>query len=169
MDSTITIRTAGAGDIAGIDAMLAASYPILLKADYPPSLLVTAIPLISRAQPGLVTSGTYFVAVDGDAIVGAGGWTQAAPPGYDGRAGVGNIRHVVTDHRQLRRGIGRALMERVFETARAAGMERLECLSTRTAVPFYTACGFEARRDVKIPLRPGIEFPAVFMDRSLRG
>lgn len=56
------VRSAAKGDIAAVDALLARTYPRLLKPDYPPSVLVTALPLISRAQPALVTSGTYYVA-----------------------------------------------------------------------------------------------------------
>ena len=65
--SDLTIRPGRTEDIAPLDALLARSYPRLLAADYPPSVLVTAIPRISRAQPRLVTSGTYFVALRGDA------------------------------------------------------------------------------------------------------
>jgi hypothetical protein len=72
---TITIRKTRASDLAALDAMFARSYPILLKADYPPSALVTALPLISRAQPNLITSGNYYLAeVDGQ-VVAAGGWS----------------------------------------------------------------------------------------------
>ncbi|MEM9969630.1 MAG: GNAT family N-acetyltransferase [Pseudomonadota bacterium] len=169
MAETITMRVAGTGDLPGIDAMLRASYPRLLKNDYPPSVMVTAVPLISRAKPALVASGTYFVAEAGGEIVGAGGWTHAAPPGWSEARKVGHIRHVVTDYRHVRRGIGRALMSRVLDDARAAGMVRLECLSTRTAVPFYATCGFREGREVALELRAGIAFPAVFMDQVLRG
>jgi GNAT superfamily N-acetyltransferase len=75
---------------------------------------------------------------------------------------------VVTDHRHQRRGIGRALMARVLDDARTAGMARMECLSTRTAVPFYTAMGLHRVADVLVPLRPGIDFPAVQMEMTFR-
>ena len=73
----IAVRTARSGDLAAVDAVLARAYPRLLKPDYPPSVLVTALPLISRAQPSLLASGTYYV-VEDDAgqVVGAGGWTK---------------------------------------------------------------------------------------------
>ena len=48
------LRTASKQDIAAVDALLARAYPRLVKADYPPSALVMALPLISRAQPDLV-------------------------------------------------------------------------------------------------------------------
>lgn len=168
MAETLTVDIARPGDLAGVDALLARSYPVLLKPDYPPSVLVTAIPLISRAQPRLLSCGTYYVAREGDQIVGAGGWTMAAPGGARTRPRTGHIRHVVTDHTRTRQGIGRALMGRIFETAQAAGVVRLDAQATRTAVPFYRAMGFEILGEIDVPLRPGIVFPAVLMARALR-
>ncbi len=165
---SITLRTATTADIAGIDTLLARAYPRLLKADYPPSLLVMAIPRIARAQPGLIASGTYHVATDEDgAILAAGGWTRAAPGGGGHTPGTGHIRHVVTDDRQTRRGLGRALLTRVIEEATEHGMTRLDCYSTLTAVPFYHALGFGRDRPITIALGPGIDFPAVAMTRAL--
>jgi GNAT superfamily N-acetyltransferase len=164
----ITLRTATRTDIAGIDALLARAYPRLLKTDYAPSLLVMAIPRIARAQPALVTSGTYHVACDDDGhILAAGGWTRAAPGQGAAIEGTGNIRHVVTDDRLTRQGIGRALMTRVIDEARGEGMIRLDCLSALTAAPFYRALGFAGDRRVTIPLGPGIDFPAIAMTRAL--
>ncbi len=164
----LTIRPGTAADIAPLDALLSRSYPRLLAADYPPSILVTAIPRISRAQPRLVTSGTYFVALRGDEVIGGGGWTRALPgDGGVGESGVGHIRHFATDVDAVRSGVGRALMGRVLQSAGDAGIARLECFSTRTAVPFYRACGFETLQDVDIDLAPGITFPAVHMQRAL--
>ena len=169
MANLLTIRPTTHSDLAEIDLLFQRSFPALLKGHYPPSVLVTAIPLISKAQPRLLTSGTYFVVLDEDArIVGAGGWTLGAPgTGRIGGNTTGHIRHVVTDHRQVRRGIGRTLMERIFESARAVGMKRLDCLSTVMAVPFYRACGFDEVGPVSVELRPGIVSPAVQMHRDL--
>ena len=163
----LNVRVAGKADIAAVDALLARVYPRLLKPDYPPSVLVTALPRISRAQPGLVTCGTYYVVEEAGQIIGAGGWTRAVLGGGKPQPGLGNVRHVVTDDRAVRRGVGRALMRHVFAMARAAGIDRLDCLSTRTAVPFYAAMGFVGQRPVTIALSPGIDFPAVAMTCDL--
>lgn len=164
MTDALTFRPAVPPDLSGVDALLARSYPKLLAADYPPSVLVTALPLISRARPELMHCGTYWVAVEaGGGIVAAGGWTLGAPDGAGVIASIGHVRHVVTDTSRVRRGIGRALMERAMEQAREAAIVRLDCLSTRTAVPFYAALGFRSLGDVDVALRPGIVFPAVKM------
>jgi len=161
MSDNIEVRVARAGDFGALDALFARSYPKLLKTDYAPSVLVLALPLISRAQSALVTSGTYYVAEIEGGIVGAGGWTPAP------RAGVGDVRHVVTDDRFTRRGVGRALFQRIFSEAGVAGITTLDCKSTRTAVPFYQAVGFTVLGPIDIELRPGILFPAIQMQRDL--
>ncbi|MFN4159901.1 MAG: GNAT family N-acetyltransferase [Gemmobacter sp.] len=171
MDDTLTLRTAELRDLAAVDLLLARSYPRLLAADYPPSVMVTAVPLIARAKPALLASGRYFLVEDEiGRVLGAGGWSLHSPGAAgagEGRSGTGHVRHVATDRDALRRGIGAAVMVRVIEQARAAGVGMLECLSTRTAVPFYASLGFRVRGPVTITLAPGIAFPAVRMVRAL--
>jgi GNAT superfamily N-acetyltransferase len=164
----ITIRPTGAGDLPAVDTLLAASYPVLLKPDYPPSVLVTCLPLISRARPELLRSGTYYIALDADGVaLAAGGWTHGAPQGGVGPRDVGHIRHVVTHPDATRRGLARSILERSFTAARMSGVRWMMCQSTRTAEPFYAAMGFQRRGEITIMLRPGIGFPAVEMIRSL--
>lgn len=168
MTDQITIRVAGRGDVAAIDALIAASYPALLKADYPPSVLVTALPLISRAQPGLVTSGRYFVAMDDTGrAISCGGWSESGPQGGLGARDIGHIRHFATHPGWLRRGLGAAIMAQVLGQAVERGMRLMMCQATRTAVPFYAKLGFRARADIEVTLRPGIVFPAVEMTRRV--
>lgn len=157
------IRPSTADDLARVDALLARSYPRLLKHDYPPSVLVTALPLISRAQPALLRCGTYFVVeTDEGQIVGAGGWTPDRK-----KSDLGHIRHVASDDRLQRQGIGRMLLSHCFRTARDAGIAELECWSTFTGVAFYQAMGFRPLGPIDVPLRAGITFPSVRMMREL--
>jgi GNAT superfamily N-acetyltransferase len=119
-----------------------------------------------------LVSGRYFVAVDADTgrLIGAGGYSLA-PPAPQGVAHgpreeqTGHIRHVVTDPDALRRGVGRAVMNCVMTTAMADGVTEFDCLSTRTAQPFYAALGFHTMAEVNVPLAPGIDFPAIRMRR----
>ena len=167
MAETMTVRAARPSDLAAVDALLRRSYAVQVRGDYPPSVIVTALPLLARANASLLASGTYHVAEDEEgAILGAGGWTTIGPQGAR-RAGVGHVRHLVTDHRRARRGIGTGVMSRVLDQAGDAGMRALDCLSTRMAVPFYARLGFQAVGPVDVSLRPGIVFPAVRMIRRL--
>ncbi len=169
MTQTITIRRAGPGDLAAVDRLLARSYPRLLSADYPPSVMVLAVPIIARARPELLASGRYFLAVDAAGrVVGAGGWSLARPRGgSDPSADTGHVRHVATDPERTRQGVGSKLMLKVLADAARAGVRRMECLSTRTAVPFYAALGFRTVGPTDAPLQPGIVFPAVRMIADL--
>jgi GNAT superfamily N-acetyltransferase len=80
---------------------------------------------------------------------------------------VGHIRHFATDVGAVRTGVGRALLARVLQTATAAGIRRLECLSTRTAVAFYQDAGFVIEGPAEVALDAGITFPAISMSRRL--
>lgn len=166
MDQTLSLRTAVPSDLAAVETLLGRSYPRLLAADYPPSVLVTAVPLIARAKPALLASGRYYVVEDAQGrLAGAGGWSLTAPQG-DVEGNVAHIRHVATDPDALRRGVARAILVRVFQAAGEAGVAGYDCLSTRTAVPFYAAMGFAVVGPVEITLAPGIAFPAVRMRRG---
>ena len=171
---TLSLRAAWPSDLSAVDLLLGRSYPRLLAADYPPSVMLTALPIITRARPDLLTSGRYYLAFGaGGQLLGAGGWSSAAPGPSDqpeadaGAAAVGHVRHVATDPLALRQGVARAVMHAVFDAAFGAGVERLKCLSTRTAVPFYAAIGFRVLGPVDAPLRAGIVFPAVRMIRGM--
>ncbi|MCU0911240.1 MAG: GNAT family N-acetyltransferase [Rhodobacteraceae bacterium] len=161
--TVLTLRTATVADIGAVDSLLARSYPRLLKADYPPSVMVTAVPLISRARPDLVASGRYYLAEDADGrLLGAGGWSIRG-----GLRGVAEVRHLATDPGALRKGIARRIVGSVLDAARDAGLVRIGCLSSRTAVPFYEAMGFRAAGSAEVTLAAGIVFPAVRMFRML--
>ncbi|MFQ5622406.1 MAG: GNAT family N-acetyltransferase [Paracoccaceae bacterium] len=162
-----TVRNSKRSDLPLVDALLQRAFRILLKPDYPPSLLVTAVPKISRANPLLLASGSYYVAVSGEDVLGCGGWSRRHPHGSRPEPGHAHVRHFATDPDQARRGVGRAIMERCVSDARAEGISVLECYSTRTAEPFYRALGFSRVREIVADLGPGVAFPAVIMVRSI--
>ncbi|MEM9344201.1 MAG: GNAT family N-acetyltransferase [Pseudomonadota bacterium] len=157
------MRTATGADVPAIDRLLSRSYRKLLRVSYPPSLQVMAIPLISRANPKLITSGTYFVTESPEGqIVGVGGWTRSVKG-----LGIADVRHLATDPDHAREGVARRTMLGIIDDAKVAGARVLESLATRNAVPFYEAMGFGVERDVTIGLRPGIDFPVVRMSRRI--
>lgn len=163
---TLTVRKTTAADLSAVDALFAKSYPTLLAADYAPSVLVTALPLLSRAQPQLLASGRYYLAEQDGVVLGAGGFSFHGPMGGH-TPGTAHIRHVVTDAASTRQGIGRTIMNRVLSDAERQGALRIDCISTLTAVRFYASLGFRVADDVVINLRPGIRFPAVQMHRRV--
>ena len=161
-NQTLTLRPAVLADLSAVDRLLSRSYPRLLARDYPPSVIVLAVPIIARARPELLASGRYWLAETAEGqVLGAGGWSGA-------QGGWAEVRHVATDPDAVRQGVGRLVVEWVMEEARKAGHGGMGCLSTRTAVPFYAALGFRVVGPVTVPLRAGIEFPAIRMVCDLR-
>ncbi len=184
MTQQTLIRVARPDDLSAVDALLGRSYPRLLKGDYPPSIMVTIVPVISRAKPELLASGRYFLVEDMDGrVLGAGGYSLSIPNSPDAMPDaapesalnlppnsaapvLAHIRHVATDPDALRQGVGRRLMQAIFTAAAAEGAQRYDCLSTLTAVPFYRAVGFKPIGAVHIPILPGMTFAAVRMWRG---
>ena len=163
----IRIRTARTSDLAAIERVLAASFPALMADAYEPELLARALPMMTRAQPGLVGSGTYYVALADGKIVGCGGWSREVPDGPAGEEGVAHIRHFAVARDWVGRGIGRALYQRCEARARAAGIRAFECYSSLNGEPFYRALGFARLAAIEVPMGPGTSFPSIHMRRAI--
>ena len=164
---SVSIRRAQGSDFPAVDRLFSTSYPILLREAYDAETCVKALPIIGRAQPDLVRSGSFFLVLRGALLVGAGGWTLEAPGTGDISPDTGHVRHVVTHHRHQRHGVGRRLLDYIMLHAQGQGVRRLCCYSTLNAVPFYAAMGFKAERDVTLPLAGSVPFPAVRMSATL--
>jgi GNAT superfamily N-acetyltransferase len=170
MAEQFSIRAATPDDAEAVTALLSASYPALLAPGYEPEVLARALPLMTRANPALLRSGTYYLALSAQAdTIGCGGWTLQRPgaPSAPIDRQLGHIRHFGTHPRWQRRGIGRALMDRCVREARAAGLARLECYSTLVAERYYQALGFTTVEPITVTLGEGIDFPSLRMIRSL--
>jgi GNAT superfamily N-acetyltransferase len=63
-------------------------------------------------------------------------------------------------------GIGRAIISRCFEDARARGATRMECYSTLAAEAFYRSQGFATVRPID-PVAFGPPLPSLLMERML--
>lgn len=159
----LIIRSARARDFDAVAGLLKRSYARQLAADYPDALLSRALPVLARPRPGLLSASSYLVALRGGAVLACGGWTRAAPQGGDGAGDVGHIRHVASCPDHLRQGIAGALIRVAIARARAEKMRLLCCISTRGAVPFYRALGFEGTAEIELRLQPGLYFPAIEM------
>jgi N-acetylglutamate synthase-like GNAT family acetyltransferase len=158
----IKVRPTVAADLEEVSRVLTASYSTLLVADYLPETLAVIVPLISRAKVELVSSGTYFAVEDDSQIIAVGGWTKTQPGTNAVIEGLGHIRHVASDPAHLRKGAAKLIIDHCFADARGAGIRQMECLSTRTAVPFYAKCGFEMIAEKEV-LVAGVPFASVEM------
>ncbi len=158
------MRVATLSDAAGVGALLRASYPILMAPAYDDAVLVPALELMTRANPALLESGTFYVAEAQDGLmVGCGGWTLEPPGGDAVKATLGHIRHFGTHPDWTERGIGRAIYRLCEADARSAGITSFECDASLNAESFYSALGFESIRKRDVELSAGVVLPGVLM------
>ncbi len=163
-----TVRVAMREDEAAVSALLAASYPVLMRADYDAAILAAALPRITRANPALLSSGSYYLAeIEGGAIVGCGGWTRERPGDGEVVPGLGHIRHFATHPDWVRRGVGCAIYRRCEAAARGAGLRRLQCYASLNGERFYAALGFRAVREIAVPMGRDLRFPSILMERPI--
>ena len=163
----LSIRVANLQDAAAVTALLEASYTSQLAGRYSPQVLARALPLMTRANPRLLKSGTYYLVHAGTKLVGCGGWSKEPPGSGAIKEGSAHIRHLATHPHWLRHGIGRKLLIRCFDEAASAGIGSLECLSTLVAVDFYVATGFKVMRPLPMKLAPDIIIDGVLLRRVL--
>jgi GNAT superfamily N-acetyltransferase len=162
------VRVARPADSGAVSALLVASYSSLLAAHYDSYTLGRALPIMTKANPTLLASGTYYVAEDelGN-LVGCGGWTTAQPGSEEVIEGEAHIRHFATHPERVRRGVGAALLTRCFSEARLPGIRKLHCFSSLNAEGFYRALGFDTVGPIDVPMGPSLKFPSVLMSRDL--
>jgi GNAT superfamily N-acetyltransferase len=158
----ITIRRAKAADYSAISAILAVAY-VRLKYAYDPLGFDNALPLMSKANPKLIASGTYYIADIEDLPAGCGGWSPEQPGTGTIADGVGHIRHFATHPAHARKGVARALLDRCLAEARQRGITTMMSNSTLPAVAFYESAGFEKLGVTDVEMGPGIVLPAVQM------
>jgi N-acetylglutamate synthase-like GNAT family acetyltransferase len=166
----LALRMAVPADRDEVGALLATSYTRLFPESYAPEVLAHALPLMTRANPELLTSGLYHVVeTDVGIMVGCGGWSLADPATRRTEPGTGHIRHFATHPDWLGRGIGRMIYGRCEAQACAQGVERFTCWSSLNGQAFYAALGFTPVRSVEASLGGRVAFPAIEMTRRLAG
>ena len=62
MAADFALRVAAPEDAARVTALLEACYPLLMSEGYEEAHLAVALPLMTRANPALLSSGTYYLA-----------------------------------------------------------------------------------------------------------
>lgn len=161
------IRATTVADTSGVEALLCRSYPALMADAYEAGVLAQALPMMTRANPSLLASGTYYlVEIDG-LVVGCGGWTFGEPGSGRTEPGLAHLRHFAVCPDRGRRGIGRTLYEKCLATAVQAGVARFQAFSSRNAEAFYAGMGLKRRGEIRIPMGPALSFPAVLMEGPL--
>jgi putative acetyltransferase len=99
----------------------------------------------------------FCVAEDAGAVVGYGQLDVAT----------GEVEAVYVAPESAGRGLGRQLLEKLEEAARAAGLKSLHLRASLNAVGFYEHLGYHAERREMHRLPTGVEFAVVHMTKSL--
>lgn len=136
----------------------------------------------SRALMGLDTQliddGTYFVVDCDGTLAGCGGWSRRAtlyggdqtpgrsPALLDPARDAARVRAMYTHPSFARRGVGRLILGRCEDAARAAGFTRVELMATLAGEPLYRACGYLPVEDV-VDDRGGAPVPLLRMVKTL--
>lgn len=162
------LAIASPDDEAAVTALLEASYGQLMRHSYDAALLARALPLMTRANPRLLASGTYYLARSANgAVIGSGGWTQERPGTGKVAPALAHIRHFATHPGWIGRGVGRAIYAQCRQAAGAEGMVRFECYASLNAEVFYAALGFRRVRHLEIEIGPHLLLPSVVMEADL--
>jgi GNAT superfamily N-acetyltransferase len=169
IDATIPyVRVSNAADSDAVSALLAVSYSTLFAGHYASSTLTRVLPIIGKANPTLLASGTYYVAeCEPKNLVGCGGWTTARPGSNEVIEGEAHVRHFATHPEWTRRGVGSALLNRCLSDARLIGIRKLHCFSSLNAEGFYRALGFDTVGPIDLPLGPDLTIAGVLMSRRV--
>ncbi|HLL31760.1 MAG TPA: GNAT family N-acetyltransferase [Allosphingosinicella sp.] len=155
-------------DCEAVSAVLGPSYAVLMAAAYPPDLLARTLPVITKANPALLSSGRYYlVEAETGEPAGCGGWSPNPPGRRDGDPERAHVRHFATHPDWTRRGVGRLLYERCEADARAAGFTVFEAWSSLNGEGFYASLGFRRLGPIETPMPGGAMFPAVRMERPI--
>lgn len=168
MASEFVVRRALPADNLALSALLEASYPTLMAGAYDEAELAAALPFMTRANPALLSSGTFYLAEAEDrAMVGCGGWTRERPGSGEIVGAIAHVRHFATHPQWIGRGSARAIYAACEEQARAAGVQRFECYSSLNAEGFYVAVGFVRVRRIEVPMTPDLTLPSILMAKSI--
>ena len=161
-DSTrVLIRPATAADQATLVEFRLAMFDDMYRRD---SAEPGSTPAPRADAPGLREAnerwmgehfGRDFVAwvaeLDGRAVAGAGLVWFAHPPGPANPGGIeAYILNVYTRPEARRMGLARALMDRLVQQARAAGVRRIWLRASADGRPLYEAMGFKAGKYMEL-------------------
>src|SRR3984885_2219875 len=164
-----TLRTATREDEPILRELIARSIRKLGAADYSPQQIEAALCGAFGVDSVLISDGTYFVVVtETNQIVACGGWSRRRTlfgsdarserdeSWLDPRTEAARIRAFFVDPAHVRRGLGRAILERSEAEARHHGFRAFALMATLPGVRLYESCGYRGGEPVDHPLPGGL-------------
>jgi GNAT superfamily N-acetyltransferase len=130
-----------------------------IRSDFytPEEIQAWAVPKKPESYEEYIRSREFFVAEDGDIIVGFGVLNQESAV----------VEAVYVSPGAGRRGIGLEILRKLEERARALGLGVLSLNASLNAVPFYERAGYVAQERSKYRLSTGVEIACVPMVKSM--
>ncbi len=99
----------------------------------------------------------FYVAEENGIVIGFGTLNQVQ----------GEIEAVYVSPEIVRRGIGKAILQKLEEWARDLNIKLLKMDASLNAVPFYKSAGYEPQKETKHRLTSGVEIGCVLMTKEL--
>ena len=175
----VDIRIASAAEIPALNDLIPASARELSRGFYSDAQIDAAIRYVFGVDSQLIADETYYVAVDGTAMVGCGGWSwRRTLYGGDQRPMGGGavlnpardaarIRAFFVAGRYARQGIAGRILTTCESAALKRGFSRVELMSTLPGVPFYAKHGFSTVERIVDTLPDGTRIEFVQTSREL--
>ena len=173
------LRPATRADLPALAPLIARSARALGAQDYRPEQIEGALQGAFGVDTQLIDDGTYFVVESDGHLVGCGGWSyrrtlfggdrarERDAGELDPATDAAKVRAFFVDPDYARRGIGRALLERCEQEARARGFRRCELMGTLPGVRLYRAFGYRPGELVHYPVASGVTIEFVPMSKEL--
>lgn len=170
--SDVSIRRATVEDEQNVTTLLEESYGQLMKDVYPAPLLSSLLPFITRANPVLLSSGRFYVAVTKDErIVSCGGWSEESPSVGDASTSqqserIAHVRHFGTHPDWVRNGLGSEIFTLCEKESRSCGLNHFHCFSSLNGESFYSSLGFFRIEEKDLHMLGDLIFPVIFMAKN---
>ena len=166
-------------DVPALQSLIARSVRSLSSGFYTPVQVEAAISAVFGVDTQLIADRTYYLIVESDETVAAGGWSSrrtlyggdqmkaAEDPRLDPASEAARIRAFFVHPDRARRGLARRLYGECARAAYAAGFRRFELMATLPGEPLYAALGFAPVERIALTMAPGVELPLVKMARRI--
>lgn len=177
----IEIRKARGADIPAMRAMQERSMAIIGSRYYARDAMERFIRQIGTMEDAVVAEGHFFVAFDAERhIVGSGGWSRLKPhyAQFDEWSGAAQdesepasttatVRSVYVAPEWTRRGIARAIMQRVEADAARSDLVRLQLTAPLSGEALYRSIGYRSMTRSHVTLPDGTRLGCVSMEKRI--
>lgn len=143
--NAVTLRRFESGDEWAVSEVICTTLAISNRRDYSPGFIEESIRSHTpEAVAAIAAEAHFYVAVDGETIIGCGGIT-----GYRGSTGESYLTSIFVLPDEQGRGVGRRIVEALEADEYFLRAWRTEVGSSLTAVPFYRRLGYAFKDGVE--------------------